>query len=453
MPVIDKFQPQDREFILTHAEMDPKVLLLQAKRYPGVNVPLCASQIESRKKIRHKLPAWYALPDLYYPNGLSLEQASSQTTALYKARLIEEQRSGRPSYRSADLTGGLGIDSAYIAQTTSHHTYIERNPELCEAAEHNFSVLGLTGKTRVLHRELTREDLTEYLQGVHCIYLDPARRSQTGGRVFSIADCEPNLLDWKDTLLQTAETVWVKLSPMIDLKATLLLLPEAREVHILSVSNEVKELLIRLEHNPADSERPRAAEQVPIHCIALDPTEGHILSEYSFTLQQEQDCPSGTHWKPENRSKAEETGAYTAEHTSEHTAADFPRGYLYEPDKSILKGGAFKCIGQAYRLEKLSTNTHLYFAPHKIDGFPGKVFRILQDWEFNKRSAAELSKILPDNRANVTARNFPLTSEALQTKLKLTNGDRHHVFCTTLDDRRKWMLLTEPLTSSTKNRQ
>ena len=431
-------QAQDREFILAHAEADPKDLLLHAHRYPGVNLTFCAAQIEARKKIRSKLPEWYANPDLYYPSGLSLEQASSQTTALYKARLIQAGRREQPEYCSADLTGGLGIDSSYIARATDHHTYIERNGQLCEAAVHNFATLGLAHKTRILHQELTEADLSTVLEGVHCVYLDPARRSHSGGRVFSIADCEPNLLAWKSILLQSSRTVWVKLSPMIDLKATLQLLPEAQEVQILSVSNEVKELLIRLEgQSPDIPEATLAAEQVPIHCVALDATDGEILYQYTFTLEQEQNCPTGQRWKPA---------------LPQHNMATDP-GYLYEPDKSILKGGAFKSIGQAYGLEKLSTNTHLYYASEHLTDFPGRAFRILLVSEFSKRSAAELAQVLPDGKSNVTARNFPLTSEALQQKLKLKNGDRHHVFCTTLDDRRKVLLLTEPVSYSTKNRQ
>lgn len=417
------FMSADLAFILEHANDDPNELLLHAHRYPGINLPWCVTQIEARKKIRYKLPQWHDLPELQYPTHLSLEQASSETTARHKAALMAHdflQTCGHNACCTADLTGGLGVDSSFIAQQARIHHYFERQSSLCEAARHNFQVLGLDDRIVVHEQTLTHEDLTTALEAVDVVYLDPARRSQSGSRVFSIEDCEPDLLQWKNHLLQNKRTVWVKLSPMIDLTATLKALPQTQAVHIISVKGEVKELLLCLRERGSDAEH--FWEDTPIYCTSLHPTDGTALFCFSFTIRMEQEAVD--------------------------PRLNYPRdpedltGYLLDPDKSILKAGAFKYLAQAFPVEKVSTHTHLYHTTTVLEEFPGRTFRILQSWDFNKRSIAMLQKLLPGLRANVTTRHFPLSSEELQQKMKLKNGDHYHVFATTLEDRRKILLLT-----------
>lgn len=419
----------DLTFVLEHADDDPKELLLHANRYPGIDIPWCASQIEARRKIRSKLPSWYAEPRLHYPTGLSLEQASSETTARYKAELMAHsfrQRYPDPTtvWNTADLTGGLGIDSCFLARLSCCHLYVERQQRLCQAARHNFRILGLHERIRIREQELTTDQLATVLEGVHTLYLDPARRSKEGGRVYSFSDCEPDLMIWKPLLLQQQREVWVKLSPMIDLTATLKALPETTQVHVIAVNHEVKELLFCLRSSTHAPDVP-AWDQVPVHCVNLHPTDGVPTFCFRFTLSQERTAGTPRLCLPD--------------------ATDALSGYLLEPDKSLLKAGAFKSIAHEYALEKLSTHTHLYLSPMPVADFPGQSFRIVRAWEFNKRSISELQALLPDLRANVTARHFPLESAALQQKMKLKNGDRFHVFATTLEDRRKIMLLTVPL--------
>ena len=233
-----QISPEIQLFIREHSSDDVRTLALQAKKYPDINMPTAITQIAGRKVAAEKIPSWWEIEKIWYPKHLSLEQCSSEITARYKARLLQGDS-------LTDLTGGFGIDCSFLATGFKSATYVERQEELCEIAAHNFPILNLN------HINVRNEDGVAYLQTmspVDCIFLDPARRNEHGGKTVSIADCEPNVAELEDLLLSKASRIMIKLSPMLDLSLALKELKHTQEVHILSVNNECKELLDK----PAD---------------------------------------------------------------------------------------------------------------------------------------------------------------------------------------------------------
>ena len=381
---------ETRLFIEENARADVRSLALQAKKYPQVDMAFAVTQIAARQMAEVKIPSWHRTEGLLYPKHLSMEQCSSEATARYKAELVEGET-------FADLTGGFGIDCSFLSRRFREADYVERQAELCELAAHNFPLLGLP--IRVHH-----EDGVEYLkrmQPVDCIYLDPARRDGHGGKTVAISDCEPDVSAWGECLVEKGKTVLVKLSPMLDLSLALKELKHVRQVHIVSVNNECKELLLMLQKSPDSSE-------ISIHCE-------HILSatgerqHFVFTQEQERtcDCP------------------LTAQ----------AEGYLYEPNASILKSGAYRSLTQAYPVKKLHTSSHLYVSPHFIADFPGRKFQIEAVSGFGKK---ELKALLQGvEKANLTIRNFPSSVAELRKRLKLKEGGEVYLFATTLSDESK----------------
>ncbi len=381
------------DFIEAHREDDVRALALQSGKYPDVDMTVAVTQIAGRQVAARKIPSWYAVGGVLYPRHLSMEQCSSEATALYKASLLEGES-------FADLTGGFGIDCGFIARNFRQADYVERQEELCELARHNFPLLGL-GHIRVNHR-----DGVEYLkemQPVDGLYLDPARRDGHGGKTVAIADCEPDVCALEDLLVEKAKTVLVKLSPMLDLSLALKELKTVCEVHIVAVNNECKELLLKLQKSPISSD-------ISIHCIHF--AGNGEVQRYGFTLEQEQtaSCP----------------------------LADAPKTYLYEPNAAILKAGAFRSLTSAYGVEKLHASSHLYTSTEFVADFPGRRFRIEAISGFGKK---ELKAFLQGlEKANLTIRNFPLSVAELRKRLKLKEGGEDYVFATTLQDGQKVLI-------------
>ncbi len=402
-------------FILEHAEAEGTQLLLSASRYPGVDMTRAASAIEARKKIAYKIPLWYTYTELIYPTSLSVEQCSSQATAEYKMRFVPEGGT------MADLTGGLGVDCSFMARRAAKCLYMERDPQLCEAAAHNFKVLGLDNTSIIngdcreyLHR--FAEENEEFSKAnerdkahFDLIYLDPARRSKDSGRLFSIRECEPDLMQLSGSLLKAANRVLVKLSPMVDITATLREIPCVREVHILSTDNECKELLLLMSSCGA----PLSAEDIPIH--AVDITHARE-KRFTFTINEERvaDCPFST-----------------------------PGTYLHQPGRAILKAGAFKLPCTRFGISKIATSTHLYTSDTPVEGFPGKSFRIERIIPFNKEGIRIISREYP--LINCVSLNFPIDTNALKQRLKIRDGGNLHLFATTLASGEKVMIISEPL--------
>ncbi|MBP1594598.1 MAG: hypothetical protein H6Q12_1617 [Bacteroidetes bacterium] len=377
------------EFIKEHIADDPSKLALQAKKYPDVDMPTAVTQIVGRKIAMEKVPSWGNTDGILYPKHLSMEQCSSEITARYKSSLVKGNM-------LVDITGGLGIDCAFLSMNFQRAVYVERQTELCEIASSNFPLLGLS------HIDVVNGDGVEYLsrtEKVDWIFIDPARRNEHGGKVIAIADCEPNVAEISDLLLSKAENVMIKLSPMLDLSLALHHLSFVKEVHVVSVANECKELLVILANDAANS-------KVSIHCVNL--LKNGEAQIFSFDKEEElQGC-----------GYAQKVGRY-----------------LYEPNASILKAGAYKSISNRYNLKKLHQNSHLYTSDELIIDFPGRKFECDAVFSLNKK---ELKTNLGEiKQANITIRNFPSSVSELRKRLKLLDGGDTYLFATTLVDEQK----------------
>lgn len=383
--------PQIQQFICEHRCDDVRALALQTKKYPDVDLPAAIIQIAGRQASADKIPLWHGIDEIQYPRHLSLEQCSSQATAEYKASLVGGET-------LADLTGGFGIDCAFLSAKFQRTVYVERQGELCQIATHNFPLLGLP--TVDVHNEDGVAYL-EKMERVTCIFVDPARRNQQGGKAVDISDCEPNVARLEGLLLTKAERVMIKLSPMLDLTMALKEMPHVQEAHVVAVNNECKELLLLLGSQPTTS--------IPIHCVNLN---SKATQHFVFIREEEQEAPC----------------AYTNQLDA----------YLYEPNAAVLKAGGFKSIASLYKVKKLHPNSHLYTAAQEVAGFPGRTFRVMGCCTFNKK---EMKSALADvEKANITVRNFPASVAELRKRTKLQEGGDTYLFATTLYNESKVLI-------------
>ena len=396
-----------KEFILRHETDSTAELMLHRDRWPSIDMQVAVRCIQGRAKARNKLPVWYAEPGLLYPQSLSLEQCSSQATALYKQRFVRE------GDRAADLTGGLGVDTWSLAHAAASIDYFERSEELCACARHNFHILGRDNIT-VHTSKISREMLQGIPSGSYSlIYLDPARRNKGGGRVYSLKDCEPDITGLRQELLRIAPRILLKASPMADISVLLSQLPEAAEVHILSSDNECKEVLVLMLRNIS-----LPAEEIPIVAADLQSGDnsGEGTEEFHFTLREER-----------------EAVAYMA-------APSEISGFLFEPSPALLKGGAFKLPAIRFGLKKISASTHFYIGHAPVELFPGKFRRILEVLPFHKAAIRDFRKKYP--ACSVTARNFPMTSEELRRRLGTSESDTFRVLATTASDNSRVLIVS-----------
>ena len=381
-----------RDFIEQNLNADIRQLALKGCRDKDVDIDVAIRQIAGRQTARRKLPSWAALDGILYPPHLNMEQCSSEQTARYKARIC----SSHPSSKTlVDLTGGFGVDFAFMSEAFDEATYVERNSELFAISSANMKILAPKAKClnedglEVLHR----------LDHVSMIFMDPARRDNHGARTYGISDCTPNVLEIKDELLQKADVVMLKLSPMLDWHKAISDLGEQyiKEVHIVSVQNECKELLIVMQQQPA--------EPPTVYCVNDD-------SVFSYH-------PS----------------SISSNHISHHSSLI----YLYEPNASIMKAGCFAEIEQAFEVSQLAPNSHLFASDQVIADFPGRKFRISAVTSMNKQ---ELKQALKDIRqANIAIRNFPMSVADLRKRLKLSEGGNDYIFATTLAEGEKKVLI------------
>ena len=386
------------KFILEHAGDDVSRLLLGASKWPQIDMPLAAATIEARRKASSKLPSWYAHPEIVYPSSLSLEQCSSQATAIYKQQFCRRPHPSCPApsgHLIADITGGLGVDSYFLSLVADKVYYHERQQQLCEAARHNFAVLGAD------NIEVSCTDHIDTSRRYELIYADPARRGAASERIYSIADCQPDIISLRETLFELSDRILVKISPMADLSRTVELLPETSQIHIVSAGGECKEILLLMEK---DFRRSGDGLDEPLIVAADLDASGRELWKFEFH-------------------PTEESSATTSYALS-------PGKYLYQPGKALLKSGAFKLVGRRFGLSKLAPSTHLYTSDVLRPDFPGKIYEIEEVMDWNKRNAAELSKSLPG--AELQAINFPLDTNALRRRLSLKDLPAAHLFATTL---------------------
>ena len=386
------------DFILQHEGDDPVRLLLARDKYPDVDIDLAVTTLEVRRKLRTKVPEWYAVPSLVYPFRLSGEQCSSSETAKYKAKVCGS------SLRIADLTGGMGVDAWAFAQVAEEVLYNEMQVELARATELNFRELGVEN-VRFRNARVEPGKVREVLDGFEpdVIFLDPARRAEDGRKVFLIEECQPDVLGLLPELFEASRYVLLKLSPMADITmACKRLGAHVKEVHVVAAGGECKELLFLLD---------RDWEGTPATFIV----EGGAVME----------IPDG----PSTTSTGSATGSGTVGPLAISTGAKRSGEiFLFEPGKALLKAGAFELPCGRFGLTKLGQHTHLYVGeavPEELRPF-GKVFEILEVMPLNNRTMKEAGKRWP--QAEVTARNVPMTSDLLRKKTGCVSGGDIHLF-------------------------
>lgn len=501
------------DFIRQHQDDDVRQLAFLGSKYPEVDMPFALDQIRGRKMARVKLPRWASIDGIIYPPHISMEQCSSEQTALYKAELAarllglspsssengeekekesenasnlhlseicefagkgavdsefakneatckkqqilteskknvneikEEPHEGDFSEETGfvDLTGGFGVDFSYIASRLGVKSmYVERQTHLCEAAKENFGRLGLKNAIvkngdgiEVLHSFASKKEaaasdslgiiydqplsLLKTKLGLKLIFIDPARRDDAGNKVVSLKDCTPDVTLLQEEMLSKADYIIIKLSPMLDWHRAISELSHVREVHIISVSNECKELLLVLSaRNMGDMEASSADGEVKhagnlrIYCV--NDAQSFVCDELDMESSSVKIAPS----------------------TFEEMQ------YLYEPNASLMKAGCFSVLSERYGAKMLSKNSHLFVSREPIAAFPGRSFRIIAISSFNKK---ELKRHLSGiTKANIATRNFPLSVAELRKRLKLKDGGETYIFATTLSDESHVLVITE----------
>lgn len=378
-----------KQFIAEHEKDDIFTLKLQHRNDSEIDIDLAIRQIIGKQKVKSKIPLFYDAEDILYPVQLSLEQSSSELTAKYKSSLCKGNT-------LVDLTGGFGIDCCFMSEHFKQVTYVERQAELCELAEHNFKVLEKS-HIRVIHAE-TEKHLQE-MEAVDWIFIDPARRSSSGKKVVLLSDCEPDVSALSTVLLEKSNRIMIKLSPMMDITAALRELPTTSEIHILSVENECKEVLLILGQSVENNKKIKA--------INFGKNNENQVFEYSID--------------DELNAIASFTSAIEK--------------YLYEPNAAVMKSGAFKLVGGRFNLRKLHKNTHLYTSNKLLPDFPGRIFETRHLWGNSKAELKELAQHLP--KANITTRNYPISVDELRKKLKIKDGGDTYLFACTLADEQK----------------
>lgn len=501
------------DFIRQHQDDDVRQLAFLGSKYPEVDMPFALDQIRGRKMARVKLPRWASIDGIIYPPHISMEQCSSEQTALYKAELAarllglspsssengeekekesenasnlhlseicefagkgavdsefakneatckkqqilteskenvneikEEPHEGDFSEETGfvDLTGGFGVDFSYIASRLGVKSmYVERQAHLCEAAKENFGRLGLKNAIvkngdgiEVLHSFASKKEaaasdslgiiydqplsLLKTNLGLKLIFIDPARRDDAGNKVVSLKDCTPDVTLLQEEMLSKADYVIIKLSPMLDWHRAVSELNCVKEVHIISVNNECKELLLVLsarnmgvmEASSANGEVKHAGN-LRIYCV--NDAQSFVCEESDMEASSVKIAPS------------------TLEEMQ----------YLYEPNASLMKAGCFSVLSERYGARMLSKNSHLFVSQAPIEAFPGRSFRIIAISSFNKK---ELKRHLSGiTKANIATRNFPLPVAELRKRLKLKDGGETYIFATTLSDESHVLVITE----------
>lgn len=367
------------DYIRQHADEDVRQLALRGHKCPDVDLQYALEQIAGRQKARTKLPSWAAIDGIVYPPHLSMEQCSSEVTARYKASIA-----GKGAL-FVDLTAGFGVDMALISQGFQKAVHVERQPQLCAISSENFRLLGLN------HIEVVCGDGVAYLHTMRhadLLFIDPARRDVHGGRTYDISDCTPNVLEILDEMLEKADRVMIKLSPMLDWRKAVADLGKVNEVHIISVDNECKELLLILS---------KTMKPLRVFCVNND----ECFEVVEGISSQPRPLPQDMR-------------------------------YLYEPNASVMKAGCFDLIEQRFGVVQLERNSHLFVSDKEISGFPGRQFLIEKRTSMNKR---ELKAALADvDQANITVRNFPMSVAELRKRLKLKEGGDVYIFATTISD-------------------
>lgn len=374
-------QENVQEFIRQHANDDEQALLLKHKTIYDVPASIVAWQIAGRRKAQAKIPVYYNTSQILYPPGVNLEQSSSAQTAAFKASVLAQKLPA--ATRVVDLSGGFGVDTFFLSQKFKQVVSVEPNADLLSYARHNHVTLNANN---VQHVNSTAEDYLESLKDeVDCFYIDPSRRSATNNRVVRLADCEPDVVSLLPQMFRHAHYVLIKAAPLLDIQLGMQELSCVDFVWVVSVKNEVKELLFLCSKHPAAKPALTAVNLETDH------------QELTFEFSEEQNAS---------------------------VRFSDPLTYLYEPNASILKAGAFKLVAERFSLAKLHPNTHLYTSNNRVDNFPGRIFEVTA---LLKADLREIALHFPGGRANVISRNHPLPADALKKKLKLQDGGEKYL--------------------------
>ncbi|WP_396634893.1 RsmD family RNA methyltransferase [Maribacter sp. R86514] len=368
-----------QNFIDDNLKTDIHKIILSKPKFNNVSQKELAEQIESKVRAKSKLPTWFKTKNIYYPNKLNLSQTSSEITANYKASLIEGNS-------LIDITGGFGVDSFAFSRKVNQVTYLEKNEALSKIADYNFAQMGIT------NIKCISEDGLAFLNNTsntyNWLYVDPSRRDKNNKKVYYLADCEPNVISNMHLLLSKSSNLIIKTGPLLDIKSGLKELGSVKEIHIVAVNNDVKELLWLIEKG-FNSET----------LIKTVNFKSNNVQEFNFNISDE-----------------------------EHTISEYsePLAYIYEPNASILKSGSFHFIGKHFNLYKLHPNSHLYTSEKLIE-FPGRIFKVEDIYDYSKKTFKKTGI----SKANITTRNFPDSVEKIRKKLGIKDGGNNYLFCTT----------------------
>lgn len=390
---VNILQPGVQDFIDEYLNTDIVSVILKKSIFPQITSQELAEQIEAKKKCKNKLPTWFNQKEIYYPNKLNIEQCSSEVTAEYKSRIV-----GGKSL--VDLTGGFGADSFYFSKKIERVFHCEINIDLSKIAAHNYSVFDIEN---VITIEADGIDfLMQSNKTFEWVYIDPSRRSESKGKVFLLSDCIPNVIDHLTLLFEKSENILIKTSPLLDISNGLKQLKNVKEVHIVAVNNEVKELLWVLQRDYMSS-------------VAIKTTnlKNGQEDQFSFIWTEEKSTP---------------------------LIIGKPQNYLYEPNAAILKAGAFKLLAKELKLIKLHEHSHLYTSNEMIK-FPGRTFKIGEIVEYSKKKLKRFNGV----KANITCRNFPESVADIRKKFKIKDGGEIYLFFTKLEDNQLYVINTHKI--------
>ncbi|MBE6335606.1 MAG: SAM-dependent methyltransferase [Lentimicrobiaceae bacterium] len=424
-----------KDFINAHLNDDVNKLALS--KFPDdIDKQFVIRQIQARQLLKKKLPSWSDNEDLLFPRRLSLEQCSSELTAKYKTFLSQQDnKTTRQQGRDAsmframehidtslrkiliDLTGGMGVDTSFLSDNFDETIYIEAQEELCELARHNFKVLYKNIKVV----NATAEDFLSQCDNVDCIYLDPARRDEYGRKMVSLHDCSPDVAELQDLIFEKSKTLMVKLSPMLDIDIIKKELKNIKEIHVVAVKNECKELLVLCQQTTDNGQQTSCNNQLSAVSHQLSAVDLRENWRFNFTEEEENEAVV---------SFADEIGKY-----------------LYEPGVACMKAAPFKLLSQRFNIKKLHRNSHLYTSDELVYDFPGRIFEVINVVNYDKKAKKMLSQQTTDNRqqtlskVSIAVRNFPLSADELRKQLGFKDGDDFYVFGTTMKGEKKVLVL------------
>lgn len=449
--------PQTLKFIEDNLSLPSDAAALKASKNSKVDTVFAVNQIAGRKIASGKLPLWASLENVIYPVHLSLEQCSSQFTAEYKKSLTRELLKSIPENHSTfvDLTGGFGVDFTILSQLFDESIYIEQHSELASIAQHNISVMC----KNIVH--CFNEDSVIALNAIPratMIYIDPARRDSNGSRTYAIEDCTPNVLLLKHKLLDIADFVIVKLSPMLDWRKTIADFEgNVSQVHIVSCNNECKELLVVLDNNIHTNIRVHCVndDQHTIFCAKYDLKSARIevflddsidASEHEFKSDSESACEHEVEFASESETSefglsASESSIPTCVGKSKNFLKEYAN-YVYEPNASIMKSGCFELLTHMYSVNQIAQNSHVFVSKNPVKQFPGKMLAVTNICTMNKLDLKQALNGI--THASIVVRNFPMSVDSLRKKLRIKDGMQMRIIATTDSQNNHILIFAKP---------